>query len=471
MTRQVDVAILGAGTAGLNAMAQAQRMRRSFVMFDGGTLGTTCARVGCMPSKVAIQIGEDVHRQIMFPIEGIHGSRLVVDDAAAMTRVRGLRDLFVSSLLDRVLPRLGDSLVRHRARFVGPTTLEANGEIWEAKAVVVATGSHPVVPGPWRATFGDRLLTTDDVFEQPTLPRTMAVLGMGVIGLELGQALQRLGVSVTGVDMLETVGGLQDPVVRDAMLPVLREEFPVWLGAAAELDLGPGEQITVRAGDHSTQVDKVLVALGRRPNVAGLNLEALGVQLDNRGLPPVDPATQQVGDLPVFFAGDSTGDRAILHEATHEGRVAGVNAAHWPEPPQRYQRKVPLAVVFSDPNLATVGEPWNRLADDPNLIMAQEDMRSQGRARVMGRNQGMFRLYADRRDGRLRGATLAGPHVEHLAHLLAWAIQDQQTVFDLLRKPFYHPTLEEGVEHLLNALAPQVDNPPAQPYSLLPEAP
>src|SRR5574340_1311327 len=199
MERKVDVAIIGAGSAGLTATSTVRRYTDSFVLIDGGELGTTCARVGCMPSKVAIQVAEDLHRRTVFEREGIAGGdALSVDVPVALEHVRDLRDVFVDQVLATSIDQMGDEFIEANARFLEPTLLEVGDARIRAKKIIIATGSTPTVPRAWEA-FGDRIVTTDTFFELDDLPQSVAVIGLGVIGLELGQTLQRLGVKVTGI--------------------------------------------------------------------------------------------------------------------------------------------------------------------------------------------------------------------------------------------------------------------------------
>ena len=166
------------------------------------------------------------------------------------------------------------------------------------------------------------MLTSEDIFEQTDLPPRMAVIGLGAIGLELGQAIARLGVTVSGFDQTDTIGGLQDPAVRDIAIALQRQEWDLHLGAEAHVrDTAEGLEIT--SGDERVVVDKILVAIGSRPNVQDLGFETLGIELDKRGLPAIDPHTAQIGDLPVYLVGDANGFRPILHEALDEGFIAG----------------------------------------------------------------------------------------------------------------------------------------------------
>jgi len=278
------------------------------------------------------------------------------------------------------------------------------------------------------------------------------VFGPGVIGLELGQALHRLGVEVLMFGIDNIVGPLTDPAVRDAAHAAFAAEF--YLDPSARVrtmmrtDKGVALGYIDTDGREATaHVDFVIAATGRRPNVAGLGLENTSLPLDGRGVPVANQATLRVGDSHVFIAGDATGDKPLLHEASDEGRIAGDNAGRYPDV-RPGDRRSPLAVVFSDPQIAMVGSSFREL-EGRNIVVGEVSFEDQGRSRVMLKNQGKLRVYADARNGRLLGAEMVGPRAEHIGHLLAWAHQSKQTIADMLAMPFYHPVVEEGLRTAL----------------------
>ena len=225
--RQVDVAIIGSGSAGLYAMSKVRPSGKSVVLINGGELGTTCARVGCMPSKAVIQIAEDFHRRGVFKRFGVEGhERLSVDVSEAMGYVQDLRDVFVERVISNSTDKMPEGMfVAGYARFVEPNLLEMdNGQRIRAGKVIIATGSRPIVPAAW-APFRDRIITTDDFFELEELPASIAVIGLGVIGLEIGQSLHRLGCTVVGIDIQEAVGGLTDPVAIKSAVEIIGGEM------------------------------------------------------------------------------------------------------------------------------------------------------------------------------------------------------------------------------------------------------
>ena len=448
MTKSYDVAIIGAGSSGLSALRVVRKQTDNFVLINHGSYGTTCARVGCMPSKALIEAANAFHLRKTLAAFGVsEAERLAVDIPAVLRRVRRLRDGFVAGMLN-ITDEAKDRSIAGRARFLEPQVLEVGDRRVHAKNIIIATGSRPVVPGGWDG-FGPRMLTSDDLFEQETLPSRMAVIGMGGLGCEIAQALSRLGIEITGFDTADHIAGLSDSQVNSQAVALLRAEFTMHLGQAAEPAI-EGERIRVRAGNASVVVDKVLVALGRRPNVDQMGLENLGVELDARGVPPFDSNTMQIAGLPVYIAGDANRHLPLLHEALDEGYIAGYNAMR--SEPACFERRAPLAIVFADPGIAVVGQRYEELNKD-EIVIGEVDFSNQGRARMSEVNHGLLRVYADKSSGCLLGAEMCAPQGEHLAHLLALAVQRKLTVRELLGMPFYHPVLEEGLRTALRDAA------------------
>lgn len=461
-TREVDVAIIGAGTAGLTARRAAlANGAREIVMIEGGPYGTTCARVGCMPSKLLIAAAEAKHHADTAEAFGIRiDSRPRADGQAVMKRVQSERDRFTGFVERAVDDFPAEQKIRGWASFTGPNelqvALEAGGEMTvKAKAIVVATGTEPFVPPAFRG-LEDRILTNETVFELETLPESMAVIGAGVIGLELGQAFHRLGVRVTFLSRSDRVGPVQDPDLQEVARGIFSEELDIHLNARWVEAQRKGEQVELTwtgadGKSHNGRFEYVLAATGRRPNLERLRLDRAGIELDEHGMPRFDHADMQVGDSPIFVAGDFVGERTLLHEAADEGRIAGENAARYPRV-VRQARRTPLGIMFTDPNMAGVGLSYSEL-DPKRHAYGEVDYSDQGRARVMLQNKGRVRIWGEIETGRLVAAYMIGPRVEHTAHLLAWSIQQGMTVDEALDMPFYHPVIEEGIRTALRGLA------------------
>lgn len=465
--RKVDVAVIGGGTAGLGAYRAAKKHTDAVVMIEGGIYGTTCARVGCMPSKLLIAAADAAHHARDIEPFGIRvKGEVEVDGPAVMQRVRSERDRFVGFVLKSVEGIPEHDKLRGYARFEDPHTLQVGDHTRViAKRVVIASGSRPSYPAFFSAA-GDRLVVNDDIFEWRTLPKSVVVFGPGVIGLELGQALHRLGVRVRILGVGGNLGPLRDPDMLRCADRVFNDELYVDPDAKVESITRRHDSVEVTFIERHTgerlveRFDYLLAATGRRPNVDHLGLENAGLRLDERGIPVFSSQTMQCrlsDNSPghVFIAGDANDELALLHEASDEGRIAGDNAGRYPEL-RAAVRRATLAVVFSDPQIAIVGlgyaELERRYGACDCLAMGDVSFEDQGRSRVMRVNKGMMRLYAEHGTGLFLGAEIVGPRAEHMAHLLAWSRQQHLSVSQMLEMPFYHPVIEEGLRIALRDL-------------------
>ena len=453
-TLRPDVAVIGAGTAGMTAYRAAREHTDRVVVVEGGPYGTTCARVGCMPSKLLIAAAEAAHTIAEAPAFGVHAGAVRVDGRAVMARVRAERDRFVGFVVEAVERWPDEARIRGHARFVADQVLQVDDHTRiEADRIVIATGSSPALPRAWRDALGDRLLVNDDVFEWQDLPRSIAVVGAGVIGLEIAQALHRLGVRVKLYGRGGRVGQLTDPALQDETRRVLAATLPMNVHADHLALRREGDEVVVSGtGGPDERFDGLLAATGRRPNVDALGLEHTTLPRDASGVPEVDRRTGQIGATRVFMAGDVSELHPLLHEAADDGRIAGDNAGRWPDIRVR-PRRAPLAVVFSDPQIMIAGRSHRDLVDAKVAFESGAvSFEDQGRSRVMRVNRGRLHVYGERASGRFLGAEMIGPAAEHLGHLLAWSAQRGDTVQAMLDSPFYHPVIEEGLRSALRDL-------------------
>lgn len=469
---EVDVAVIGAGTAGMAAFRSAREAGAKTVLIEGGELGTTCARVGCMPSKLLIAAANGLHDARALGPRGIEGGEaLRTGSSRVMDYVRRERDHFVAGVIEETEAFPDGAILRGQARFESPQRLMIGDDTRvEAKSVVIATGASSVVPDELKV-FGDKLITSDDLFELRALPKRIAVFGAGPLALELGQALSRLSVDVFMFGKGGSVAALSDTPVRDALAAALASEF--YFDPDAHIDdmsLENGQptlRFTSRDGDKRIErSDLVLAATGRAPNLKPLALDRAGIELNDKGAPLFDETTMQCGKSAIFIAGDCDGTRPWLHDAADEGKLAGDNAARFPDV-QAVERKVPFSIVFCEPQVAIVGASYDEL-DKQMTVTGEASFETQGRSRLMRQNRGLLHVYADAKTGKLRGAQGCGPAMEHLGHLLAWAIQLELTLDDMLKLPFYHPVVEEGLRTALEdadrkCYAERSAKPPAMP--------
>lgn len=461
--RKVDIAIIGAGSAGMRAYRAASKYTDAIVLIEGGSYGTTCARVGCMPSKLLIAAAESAHVPENAAQMGVHFNTPRIDGKEVMQRVKSERDRFVGFVQEDVLEWPEAHRIRGYAQFLSDHRLQVShidgNLLIDAEKIIIATGSRPFVPESLRA-LGHRALINDDVFEWDDLPASVAVIGAGVIGLELGQALHRLGVRTALFSRRKAVGGISDPEVLDKAVELVSASMPFY-DEYQDMEtrlVENGVELSFSLEHDGRKVNKketfqyVLATTGRVPNVDHLGLENTSIETDERGVPIADIHTGRVGESHIFIAGDANNEIPLLHEAADEGQIAGYNAAHYPDV-RRFKKSAPISVVFSDPQIMMIGKSYAELVrSNMTFRVGDVDWQGQGRARVMLVNKGLLRVYGECNTGRFLGAEMIGPRAENIAHLLAWSYQSNLTVAEMLERPFYHPVLEEGVRTALRKL-------------------
>ncbi|HGM1689282.1 TPA: dihydrolipoyl dehydrogenase [Neisseria gonorrhoeae] len=454
---QADIVVIGGGTAGMGAFRNARLHSDNVYLIENNVFGTTCARVGCMPSKLLIAAAEARHHALHTDPFGVHLDKdsIVVNGEEVMRRVKSERDRFVGFVVTDVEEWPADKRIMGSAKFIDEHTVQIDDHIQiAAKSFVIATGSRPVILPQWQS-LGDRLIINDDVFSWDTLPKRVAVFGPGVIGLELGQALHRLGVKVEIFGLGGIIGGISDSVVSDEAKAVFGEELKLHLDAKTEVKLDADGNVEVhweQDGEKGVFVaEYMLAAVGRRPNVDNIGLENINIDKDARGVPVADPLTMQTSIPHIFIAGDASNQLPLLHEAADQGKIAGDNAGRYPNIGSGLRRST-IGVVFTSPQIGFVGLKYAQVAAQyqaDEFVIGEVSFKNQGRSRVMLVNKGHMRLYAEKATGRFIGAEIVGPAAEHLAHLLAWAHQMKMTVPQMLDMPFYHPVIEEGLRTAL----------------------
>ena len=451
--RKVDVAVIGAGSAGLPAYRAARMHTEKVVLIEGGVYGTTCARVGCMPSKLLIAAAEAAHSIETASKFGVYSSKPTINGHDVMKRVRSERDRFVGFVLESVENIDQNHHFRGHAQFIDNHTIQVEDKIIEAKSVVISTGSSPKLMSMFNG-LGDRLVVNDNIFDWETLPESVAVFGPGVIGLELGQALHRLGVRIRIFGLSGSLKPLSDMGIKSYAENLFKDEFPLdtkanILGLELENEQVKISFVDPKNGEEKEELfDFLLAATGRSPNVNDLGLENTKLELDSLGVPLYNSSTMQCGNSSIFIAGDVNNDLPILHEAADEGKIAGDNAARFPDIKSGLRRS-PVTVVFCDPQIAIVGESWSELEGKENVVTGKVSFEGQGRSRIILKNKGLMHVYADQNSGLFLGSEFIGPHAEHLAHLMSWAHQQNMTIQQMLEMPFYHPVIEEGLRTAL----------------------
>ena len=447
-----DIIIIGAGTAGISAYKEAVKYTNNILIINEGPWDTTCARVGCMPSKVLISTANRMYDIQNAQKVGLNAS-VDINTDQVMEHVRTLRDRFTKATLNDVEQWPTEHRISGKARFIDSETIEVNGKQYQSKSFILAVGSTPNYDQTWKQELGDRLITTDQIFELDTLPKSIAVIGSGVIALEIAQAMHRLGVETTIFARSKRIGIFTSSKLQQLAQQELSKElnflFETLPSAVKSTSNGVILNYKIDEKEKSIQAEYVLSATGRSSLLDTLKLDNIDKSFIDIKLLPIDAKTKQLDKYPIFIVGDAYTSTPLQHEAAHEGKKVVYNCLNYPQI-NSVKTLTPLGIVFSHPEMAIVGQSYKQLKDNGiDFITGEASYERQGRAIVLGKNRGAIEVYIERESQKLLGAELFTEATEHMAHLLSWIIGEGLTLNDILEKPFYHPTLEEGLRTAL----------------------
>lgn len=442
-----DLIVLGSGNAGLAAASVAAEAGWSVLVAESRDVGGTCALRGCVPKKVLVAAAETLDAIRRAHAHGITVKEASLDWAKLIGRERTFVD-GVPAQFEASLARRGITVVKGAARFVGPTSVEIDGERHEARHVVVATGSAPrklAIPG------FEYVLTSDDLLEHTERPPSIAFVGAGVIGFELGHVLARAGSAVTLLEVAERPLRQFDAGQVDELLRVTDE-----IG----IDVRTGVRVTeiVRRDDGRFEVrfaegeplvvHAVANAAGRVPNLASLDLAAAGIAYDGREL-ALQHTFQSVENPAVFFAGDAIPGRPQLSPvASLEGRLVGRRVVHGERVEPDYD-PIPAA-VYTVPTIASVGLTEDAAAARGlDVEVKVNDMREWRSARTYAEEAAWAKVLIEKDSGRILGAHLVGHGAGETVHTFASAIEHGWTAADLKSRTYAYPTFHADLKHLV----------------------
>ncbi|QMU72681.1 NAD(P)/FAD-dependent oxidoreductase [Streptacidiphilus sp. P02-A3a] len=451
-----DVVVIGLGPGGEEVAGRLADAGLDVVGVDERLLGGECPYWGCIPSKIMVRAGNlvaEAHR-----VPGSAGTCHVHTEWAPVARhVRAATDNWDDKVaVDRLTGR-GARFLRGYGRLTGPhevTVLHSGGDtetvLRPSRAIVLAVGSRPVAP-PVPGLAGTGYWTNRDLIETPELPESLLVLGGGAVGLELGQALQRMGCAVTVLESQPRLLAREEPEAAELLTRVLTTEgVSVHTGTEAASVAWSGDRFTVtgRRGER-LGAQRLLVAAGRRVELDRLGVSVLGVPLDARAL-PVDERMRVPGAPGVWAVGDATGKGAFTHMAMYQADIAvrailgqGGRAAEYHAVPR---------VTFTDPEIGAVGLTEAQARDRGLAVRTGwTDLAASSRGFVHGRgSEGFVKLVAA--DGHLVGATAAGPSGGEVLGLLTLAVQTRTPLADLAATIWAYPTFHRAVGAALQPL-------------------
>lgn len=439
MTRiETDLCVIGAGSGGLSVAAGAVQMGARVVLIEAAEMGGDCLNHGCVPSKALIAAAGAAH---------VRGAQ-PADYPAAMDHVAATIAAIAPHDSQERFEGLGCTVIRARARFTSPATVEAGGHEIVARRFVVATGSRPLVP-PVPGLEGVPYLTNETLFALRERPAHLVVLGGGPIGIEMAQAHRRLGSAVTVIEAARALGR-EDPELAAVVLARLRAEGVVIREGVAVTGVGGGRgAVTLRLADSGTvEGSHLLVAAGRRANVDDLGLPAAGVAFTAQGV-TVGADLRAPGNRRVFAVGDAAGGPQFTHVAGyHAGLV--VRQAVLGLPARASTHHIPR-VTYTRPELAQVGptEAEARAAHGPRLTVLRIPFAGNDRAQAEGQTEGLVKVMVVR--GRPIGASIVGAQAGELVGVWALAISARLKLSQVAGTVLPYPTLGETAKRAAGA--------------------
>jgi len=435
-----DLIVIGGGSAGLVAAGTAARLGARVTLVEADRLGGDCTWTGCVPSKALIHTAT-VARQSRI---GPWIVNTEIDASVAMAHVKRA----IASVYARETPvelsKKGVEVLAGAARFRDPQTLELDGRVLSAPRFVICTGAAPSAP-PLVDLEEAGYLTYRTVFALERPPASLIVLGGGAVGVELAQALSRLGSKVTLVEQAERLVPAADPEASDLIAGVLAGEgIQLHLGAGVDRVRRRGGSVIVEAGGRVLEADELLVATGRKPWTDGLGLERAGVALD-RGAIRVD-ARLRTSAAGIFAAGDVTGGLQFTHYAGWQGYAAARNAL-FPGAVDGLRAGLP-SVIFTDPAIGQVGQTLAEARErHPQAIEHRIGLDRVDRAQAEGTSTGFLKLVSDGGE-KLLGASVVSPQAGELINELSLAIEMGAGIGDLARTIHVYPTYGSAIQDL-----------------------
>lgn len=458
MSRKFDVVVIGAGPAGYVAAIRATQHGLSTACVDAwqnpdgsSVFGGTCLNAGCIPSKALLESSELYHRaRVEFSNHGIGVGKLELDLAVMQARKADIvREL--SSGIGGLLKANGVAGLHGRGRLLADrkvqyTPHDGEPELLEAEHVILATGSTPVEL-PAAPFDGSRIVDSQGALEFDAVPKRLGVIGGGVIGLELGSVWQRLGAEVTVLEAMDTFLFMVDGnIAREALRQFKKQGLDIRLGAMVRGTEPSGDGIILKYDDeqgaHEITVDKVVVAVGRRPETNGLLDPLAGVDVTERGFVEVDGECRTTA-LNVWAIGDVVRGPMLAHKGSEEGvMVADLIAGEINE--MNYD--VIPSVIYTSPEIAWVGKTEEELKQaNVEYKSGAFNFAASGRAKAMDQAAGLVRILACIETDRILGVHICGPMAGELIGEAVLAMEFQASTEDLQRTIHGHPTLTEAL--------------------------
>jgi dihydrolipoamide dehydrogenase len=454
---EFDLIVIGAGPGGYTAAIKAAQLgMKTAIVEKDETLGGTCLKVGCIPSKALLTSTELYYgARRHFGAHGISADGLSMDVGAMMKRKDGVVRKMARGI-DFLMNKNGIERVAGLGRIAGPNEVEvtsdAGQQCLKAKRILIATGSR-VAGLPFLEFDGETVLSSDDAVALGQAPVSMIVIGAGAIGLELGSVWARLGTAVTVVEFLPRIAATFDEDITQALQKLLqRQGLKFHLGTyveSAEKTEG-GVKLTAAKGDKKLELEaeKLLVAVGRKPNTGGLGTAEAGVELDEHGCIKID-AEWQTSVSGIYAIGDVVAGPMLAHKAEQEAIAAVERMAG--QPGSVNYDAIPW-VIYTSPEVATVGLTEAEAVEKGHEVgVGVFPFQANGRAVAGGHADGLAKVIADKATGLVLGAQILSANASELIAEVVLLMELGGSAKDMARTIHAHPTMSEGLREAAHA--------------------
>ncbi|HVY46036.1 MAG TPA: FAD-containing oxidoreductase [Minicystis sp.] len=453
MRYDYDDVVIGAGQSGPFLAVKLAARGRRVALVEARRLGGTCVNDGCIPTKTMVASARAAWVAKNAARWGVEITGDVrVDFGAVRARKDAIVAESVTSLESWIGGTKGLELVRARARFVDPHTVEAGGRRISGERFFLNLGARPVVP-PVRGLREAPHLTNEDVMDLEALPEHLVVLGGSYIGLEFAQMFRRFGSRVTVVEKAPRVVPREDEDVSEAIASILSGEgIEILAGAEVERVEHDGGGPIVHAGGRAIRGSHLLVAIGRTPSTRDVGLDTAGVALDARGFVVTDE--RLVTSQPHIWAiGDCNGRGAFTHTSYDDHQIVAQNLLDGAD--RKVTERVPIYGLFIDPPLGRCGmSAAEARASGRRVLVGRRPMARVGRARERGETAGHIQLLVDADTEQFLGATILGVEGDEVVHLVADQMYARASYRVMMRAVHAHPTVAELLPTVLESLAP-----------------
>jgi len=440
--------IIGAGPGGYVAALKAAQLNAQVTVIEDTEVGGTCLNRGCIPTKALVASSEALHKAKNIEEFGIEVTGDINPNLSKImerknkivsTQVKGIRSLFKS---------WGINLIEGRGMILTPEKVEVQKkdnttEIIETDKIIIATGSRPAQI-PIFPFDGEHIMSSDDALNIKSIPKSLIIIGAGVIGCEFACIFKELGTEVTMVEMMPRAVSTEDPEISEILEKELKKKkIKLMTGVKVERVEGQHDGIHVYLADGKELVaEKLLVSIGRSLNTENIGLEAVGIKKGTRGEVVVNEK-METNIEGIYAIGDVTGGILLAHTASKQGIVAACNACG---KEKKYDSSVVPAAIFTSPEIGSVGLREHQAEEKGiNIKTGHFQFRALGKAHAMGEIAGMIKIVADANTDMVLGVHIIGPHASDLVHEGALAMKAGLTVKEVADMIHAHPTLAEGL--------------------------